>query len=278
MSFEPRNMVIIAKKELLDAHRNRWFIMYTIGFAMLSLGLAWFGLSSPGGLGVSGFGRTAASLVNLVLLVVSLMGLTLGSLSIAGERERGTLLYLLSQPVDKSEVVLGKFMGLTAALAASLGIGFGVSGLALMASGALAQMGQYLWLAALSFMLALASLGIGFLISALVSKGPTAVGLALFAWLGLVFVSDLGLMGATIAFNFGPGSLLVATMLNPLQVFKISAVLSLKGTLELLGPTGEYAMRQFGQGLLPILMLVLAAWCVVPLIFTGLVLSRKGSA
>ena len=42
----------------------------------------------------------------------------------------------------------------------------------------------------LAFVLALASLSMGFLISAAVSKSATAVGIALFLWLLLVFWSD----------------------------------------------------------------------------------------
>ena len=277
MFFDARRVGILAQKELVDAHRNRWFVLYTIGFATLSLAMAWFGLSGPASLEVSGFGRAAASMVNLVLLVVSLMGLCLGALSLAGERERGTLLYLLAQPVDQGEVVLGKFVGLATALASSLALGFGASGLVLALGGGAGQLSQYLWLAGLSLLLALATLGLGFLISTLARKASTAVGLALFVWLALVFLSDLGLMGATVAFHLRPSGLFLATLLNPLQVFKTSAVLSLRGTLELLGPAGEYAARQFGQGLLPTLVATLAAWTIIPMTCTGLVLRKKGA-
>ena len=107
MNIDFQNVSLIIRKEILDARRNRWFILYTIIFAGLSLGLSWIGLSGIGNYGLSGFGRTSASLINLVLLIVPMMGLTLGASSLAGERERGTLIYILAQPVSRIEVLLG---------------------------------------------------------------------------------------------------------------------------------------------------------------------------
>src|SRR5690606_39909351 len=60
----------------------------------------------------SGFGRTAAGLINLVLFLAPLMGLTLGAQAISGEREQGTLAYLLAQPVSLVEIFVAKFLGL----------------------------------------------------------------------------------------------------------------------------------------------------------------------
>ena len=89
MDFE--NILILIQKELRDALRNRWFLLYAVAFAGLSVALAWFSVSGTGSYGVAGFGRTTAGLINLILLIVPLMGLTLGALSLAGEREKGTL-------------------------------------------------------------------------------------------------------------------------------------------------------------------------------------------
>ncbi|MDQ7054751.1 MAG: ABC transporter permease [candidate division KSB1 bacterium] len=122
------NVLLITWKEILNARRNRWFILYTIVFALLSLALSWLGLAGVGNYNLAGFGKTTASLINLILLIVPLMGLTLGAISLAGEREKGTLLYLLAQPVSPFEVLLGKFLGIGAALLAALLIGFGLSG------------------------------------------------------------------------------------------------------------------------------------------------------
>ena len=114
------NILTLTQKEIRDARNNRWYVLYTVVFTALSLLLAWLGLAGLGNYGLAGFGRTAASIVNMVLLIVPLMGLTLGALSLSGERERGTLLYILSQPVSHIELLLGKYIGLAIALFAGL--------------------------------------------------------------------------------------------------------------------------------------------------------------
>jgi Cu-processing system permease protein len=49
-------------------------------------------------------------------------------------------------------------------------------------------------------------------------------------------------------------------LLNPLQVFKMAAVLAIDGNLEVLGPAGVYAVRTYGPGLLPLLLGVMTLW------------------
>ena len=174
MDFE--NVLTLVQKELRDAFRNRWFLLYAIAFAALSIALAWFSVSGAGSYGVAGFGRTTAGLINLILLIVPLMGLTLGAMGLAGEREKGTLIYLLAQPISSAELLLGKFLGLAVALTVALVIGFGLTGLLMILSVGGGDFQVYLTLLVLSVLLALASLSIGFLISAAIKRAATAVG------------------------------------------------------------------------------------------------------
>jgi len=56
----------------------------------------------------------------------------------------------------------------------------------------------------------------------------------------------------------------------------MAAVLSMRGDLEVLGPAGIYAVRAYGDGLLPMLLGVLAAWTAVPLALSYVIFRRKG--
>ncbi|GIX48542.1 MAG: hypothetical protein KatS3mg131_2753 [Candidatus Tectimicrobiota bacterium] len=130
---------------------------------------------------------------------------------------------------------------------------------------------------ALAFLLALASLGLGLLLSAAVRRAATALGLALFLWLVLVLFGDLGLMGTAVVLRLGPGELLALTLLNPLQGFKMAAILATGSSLEVLGPAGLYAMRTYGALLLPLLPGLLLLWAAVPLLLTALVFRHRGA-
>jgi len=269
------NILVLAQKEARDALRNRWFLAFSAAFAALALALAWLGLSGVGGYRVSGFGRTAASLIDLVVLIVPLMGLTLGALSLAGERERGTLLYLLSQPVSTTEILLGKFVGIASALLGALALGFGVSGLLMAARGGLAEADAYLALVGLAFLLALASLGAGLLVSAASHRSATAIGAAVVLWLAFALVSDLGLMGLALAARLDASTLFFLALVNPLQDFRIAAVHSLRENLEVLGPAGVYASRTYGAWLTWMLAGALTAWAAASVGLAGAVMRRR---
>jgi len=263
--MQPSIIWILAQKELRDALRNRWFLLYTLAFIVLSLAFSYLALAGADMVGFAGFGRTAASLINLVLLIVPLMALTIGAQSLAGEQEKSTLAYLLAQPINRIEVFLGKYLGLTLSLLASLTLGFGISGLvmALNGSGA-ADPGAYVKLVVLAFLLSLTMLSVGFLISALTNKAGVAVGIGLFLWLAFVFFGDLGMMGTVITLRVPIDNLFWLSLSNPLQVFKMAAILDIRATLDILGPAGIYAVQRYGNRLVGIFLGMLVIWIVLP--------------
>lgn len=269
------NIRAITGKELRDALRNRWFIVFTIAFAGLALALS--ALLQPGGtrLGMMSYSRTAASLINLVLLFVPLIGLTLGSANLTGDRETGALVYLLAQPVSRVEVLLGKYLGMAGALLATLTLGFGVAGAALALQGSIQDAGSYLLTVMLAYLLALAMLSLGFLMSTIAQKTTAALGGALFLWLFLVFIGDLGIMGTALSTQMPIQAVFFIAVLNPLQMFKIASILTIQANLEVLGPAGLYAADQFGGLLLPMLLLGLIAWIILPLLSALTVFSRQ---
>lgn len=255
----------LAQKELRDAFHNRWFVLYTAAFAGLALAFSYLALAGAGIVGFAGFGRTAASLINLVLLITPLMALTVGAQSLAGEQERGTLAYLLAQPITRLDLFVGKYLGLTLSLLASLTLGFGVAGLVMLynATGA-ADPGALVTLVIFAFLLSLAMLSVGFVISACTRQASIAVGIGLFLWLIFVFLGDLGMMGAAVTLQLPIDRLFWLSLTNPLQVFKTIAILDTHATLDVLGPAGIYAMQRYGDRLLWVLLAVLMGWVVVP--------------
>jgi Cu-processing system permease protein len=103
-----------------------------------------------------------------------------------------------------------------------------------------------------------------------------ATGTALFLWLLLVFVGDLGLMGTTLIFKLPIQSLFNLALINPLQVFKMSALMSINATLDVLGPVGIYAIQSYGDHLTWLFLGSLLAWIVLPLFGAYLRFERRG--
>jgi Cu-processing system permease protein len=273
--MELRLLWTIARRELREALRNKWLWLYALGLAGLGLALSQAGLAAAGYAGLGGFGRTSASLVNALLLFVPLIGLTVGAGTVAADRERGALLYLLAQPVSRAEIFFGKALGAGLAVLAALGLGFGLAGLGLVISGG-TNATAYLSLAGVALLLAVACLGIGFIISTLTRKASTASGAALILWLGLVFFGDLGLVAATLSLRPTPTVLLGMLVANPLQVFKLAAIYSLRSTLDVLGPVGQYAVYRFDQALPFLLLALLLAWIIITFLLAFVLFNRRG--
>jgi Cu-processing system permease protein len=267
----------MARRELREALGNKWLGLYALGFAALALALSSASQASSGYSGLGGFGRTAASLINALLLFVPLLGLSVGAACLAGDRERGTLLYLLAQPVNRAEVFTGKALGAALAVSAATFAGFGLAGLALAANGDGEPL-AFLALAGYTLLLALASLGLGLVVSALARTSGAAMSAALILWLGLAFFSDLGLVGVTLAWRPTPAMLFGLLVVNPLQAFKLGAIYSLRASLDTLGAAGQYAAHRLGDGLPWFLAALLAAWVVVTWGAALAVFSRRGDA
>jgi len=277
MDFDFNTVSLIAQKEILTSFRNKWFLIYSAVFTVLSLGLSLIGLSGLENYGVSGFGRTTASLINMIILFVPLMGLTLGAMSIAYERERGTLMYILAQPVSYFEVLMGKYSGLALSILGSLVLGFGISGLIIAVKGGTADLAGYALFILLTFLLALVSLSIGMFISGYFRKYDTALGASIFIWLFLVIFSDLGIIGTSFLVNLDINQVFILTLLNPVQVFKLSAVFSLRDNLEILGPVGIYAIRNFGGGLQFLLIGIMLTASVIFMWLTQKLFKNRGA-
>jgi Cu-processing system permease protein len=267
---------LVMSKELKDTRRSRWFLLLAVVFAGLAMTLSLLGMSALGAIGGAGFGRTTASLLNLVVLIVPLMGLLMGALSVSGEREHGTLLTLLAQPVLLEEVLLGKFLGLAAALLGTILFGFGLAALVIAQQSGAPQVAGYLVLIGYTALFGLGCLSLGFLISATARRTASAVGIAIFVWLVAVFLSDLGLIGTAVVLRLSPRSLLWLSLVNPAQVFKLAVLQGIQRNLESLGPGGLYATNVLGDWLSPTLSGLLALWVVVPFVVAVLFLRKRG--
>lgn len=255
-----KSIITLTQRELLDAFRNKWFLVYSIAFVVLCLGLAMMIVNSAGYTGISGFGRTAAGLINLVLFLAPLMGLTLGAQALSAEREQGTLAYLMAQPVSLAEIFLAKFIGLAIAIGGAVIIGFSLSSLAIVTWSGGSGVEVFLKLLPLTLLLSWATLALGFVISSQSNKTVTALGIGVVAWILLVLLGDLGLMGTSVVVGMSPELLLGLTIINPLEAFRVGAIMQIRGSLELLGPAGLVARDTMGTATTLVLVTVMAVW------------------
>lgn len=263
--MDPLILRTIGGKELRAGLRNRWFLLYTLLFLVLSVAFATVAIAGSTLTGQPGFGRTSAGLMNLMLLIVPLIGLTVGAQAIVAEREDRFLDFQLAQPVAPAEVYIGKYLGAAVSLILMLAFGLGAAGVILAVRGGAADVADFLLLVLLTMLLGLAMLSCGYLVSSFAPRTATALGIAVTLWLVFVMLGDLGLMGSVAIMKMTPGTLLGLTLVNPLDVYKLAGVSLLQSSLDVLGPAGAYAIDRFGSGLIGLLLGLLVLWIVLPL-------------
>ncbi len=255
----------IASKEVRDAIRSRWLLLYGIAFAVLALGISYLGERNLGSLGFENFSRTTASLINLCLLLVPLIALSLGAGSIVGEQERGTLPYVLAQPLERWELLTGKFAGLVVAIGTATVAGFGLAGVFIAFFASTMDASTYLLL--LGLMLALVSVmtGIGMVASVVCNSRAQALSVALLFWFVAVLLFDLVLVGLVSGASLGGRGLLAGLLLNPIEIARVLAIMWLEPDLTVLGPFGSYLMEELGKGAATaVLLTALAVWAIAP--------------
>lgn len=249
----------LAVREFRESLRNYWFWVNSAVFLGGGLVLVLFGQTDASVLGYRGVARSLAGLMQLALFVVPLMALFPSAAAVAGEREVGTLDYLLAQPVTRGEVFTGKWLGVAAAVLLSLAGGFAVVGGAAVVRGM--PSGLIGLLAGLTGMLALAFVSLGSWISAFTSTQGRATSLGLTAWLFFLALGSLGLMGGFVAWGVPAAALEAWAFVNPVEAFRMAMITLLDPGLEMLGPVGADLARMLGPGaLLALSVGSLAAW------------------
>ncbi|MDR5709292.1 MAG: ABC transporter permease subunit, partial [Armatimonadota bacterium] len=191
--------LIMARWDARASLRDRWFLSLAFAFWALTLAAAATALAGLRVIGLSSFARAAAALIHLAQLFVPLLGLTLGAGWLAGDRETGALEFLLAQPVSRGALYAGRYGGLAASVLSAIWLGYGAAGVVLAWGAGPEHVGVFLALVGLSSLLAMATLSVGFLISAFAPTRGRALGWALLVWLGFVVLQDLGVLGAALS-------------------------------------------------------------------------------
>lgn len=271
------NALVVAAQEIRVGLRNRWVLATTVLMAALALSLALLGSAPTGTVKADPLAVVVVSLASLTIFLVPLIALLLSFDAIVGEQERGTLMLLLSYPVARWQVVVGKGLGQVAILAVATVVGYGAAALALWLK---AGIGPQAWSAyaamvATSIMLGASFVSMGCLASTLVHERATAAGLAVGVWLFFVLIYDTALLGILVADQgrmVGKPMLDALLLLNPADVYRLfnmTASQSVSVYSGMAGPGDPAALPA------PVFLAVLGAWIVVPLALAIVAFRRR---
>lgn len=254
--------------EFRIALRNRWVAISVVLMALFALVLSAAGSAPTGDLGVDRLSVTVASLTSLAVYLVPLVALLMSFDAIAGEVERGTLPLLLTYPVARAEILLGKLLAHLAVLTLAVVVGYGLAaGAAFWADGtSVSGLPALVRLTWSSVLLGATFLGAGYALSSLARRPSGAAGLAMGLWLGAVVLYDLGLLAAVVADNggwFTTDAFPLALLANPADAFRLYNLAASEATAAAAGVAGAASAIPLWQSagsvlVWPVLALALA--------------------
>lgn len=270
-------ILTVAKKEFLDGLRNRWVISISVIFALLATGLAYFGAAASGQAGFTHLSTTLVSLASLAVFVIPLIALMLAYDGVVGEDESGTLLLLMTYPLSRWQLILGKMMGQSMIMAFSTIIGFGLSAVIMGLFSDDTSWSElfkpYAFFIVFAILLGWVFIAIATMISASVSEKSKAAGLALITWFIFVFMFDLSLLGLLVSTEGNVNAELFPylLLLNPTDVFRL-IIIDFFAQQEL---TGLMAVAQHAQFATSSLILSMLVWLIAPVLLAILIFNRR---
>ncbi len=272
-----RVVLTISKKEFIGRIKNISLFILIFILAVLSFAISYFGTSPSGLTGFHGVNVTIASLMSLSIYLIPLIAFILSYDSITGEEEDGTMPLLLSSSASRSEIYLGKLIGLIIVISIAIFVGYGISGITILSRGNVGNIISYFTFVFASILLGVSFLSIGLLVSSFTRSRTSSITISVFLWFFYVFIYDLLLIGILVATKgqamFINNTVIGGSMLlNPTDVYRlftISFIHGLKGYYGLTSIlTGRFVLDHF------LLIVTYIMWIFLPM-FMGVFIFHK---
>ena len=241
----------VVRYELSNVARSRWLLAYALFFAAVGDALVRFG----------GGEKALLSLVNVVLLVVPLVALVFGTTYLYDARDFTEL--LLAQPVGRTQLFAGLYLGL--ALPLSLALVAGAGAPFLLHGVPAGQLGTLLTLLGAGAALTFVFVALAFLVAVKAADKVKGLGVAIGLWLALALLFDGAVLLVVALFADWPleRPMLGLMLANPVDLARVLLLLRFD-VAALLGYTGAVFARFFhGAGAL-VAGAALVAWIAAP--------------
>lgn len=249
-------MLKILKYSFYDLMRSRWSYVYFAFYLLLGVVLLFLN---------NDLSKAVITLMNVIIVLVPLIGTIFGVMYYYNSKEFTEL--LLAQPLKRSSIFLGQYLGVAISLSMSLILGLGIpfifyglfKSTAIWDFSLLLITGTFLTFifSALAFNIALSN-----------ENKIKGFGYAILLWLFLAIIYDgLFLMSLILFEDYPLDKLsLIGTMLNPIDLSRTLILLKLDISA-LLGYTGAIFKQFFGTNFgLVVSISMLAVWVIMPVL------------
>ncbi len=244
-----RNLLLMAKLDIKESARSRWFFVYLLVFGGLMALFFITGITDSVVMGFTGLSRLLLVYMQVTIVILPIFILITTVKSISGDRESAILEYMLSFPVSLRDYYWGKMLGrfvivfTPVFLALLMGVVYGVI------KGGELPWKMLLIYSALLLSLCAVFLGIAFFISTLVKSHDVALGASFVVWITLLAFIDIALIGLMLQNRWDDNFIIAIALLNPMEVFRVGAISLFDPELTVMGPVAYFLLDTFGHTL-----------------------------
>jgi Cu-processing system permease protein len=260
-----KGILIVSRYEFINFLRSKYIQLLSIIFLLTAVFISYFGSVGAGYKEFLGLLRTSGSLFNLILITFPLISLLMGVLSYTTDRSYMGL--LLSQPISRFEVFMGKYIGVFLSLFISTLTGFGSAGIIISYYTGFEGLKGYLVVIIISVFLFLVFLSLSSFLSVILIQRSKALGVSFLIWAFFVIIYDLLAIGVSIIMggNQVTPFTIFFLLLNPVDIARVLGF-EMIGAESFLGPSGSYLLTKLGgENSSLFLGFLLILWIVIPL-------------
>ncbi|WP_169754420.1 ABC transporter permease [Campylobacter curvus] len=240
-----KNLLLIAKLDIKESFRSKWFMLYLGLFSALMLGFLFSGVTDSRVLGFSGLTRALLLFIQICVVIVPIFILISTVRSINSDRDTNLLEYVLSFPISLAEFYFGKALGRAFVVFVPLLVAF-ILCVAVGIFKAVAIPWDVLSLyLGLLFSLSIVFLSLGFLISSLIKNQETGQGVAFLLWLIMLAFLDLALIGFLMRSSVDERVIYFIALINPIELFRIAAICLFDPNLAVIGAASYFVLAKF---------------------------------
>ena len=241
------NLFLIAKLDVKESFRSRWFAIYALLFSALMIGFLFSGVTDSRVLGFSGLTRALLLFIQICVIIVPIFILISTVRSINQDRDTNLLEYVLSFPLSLKEYYFGKALGRTfVVFCATFVFAFALRG-GWLYKGVSIPWGVLVLYFGLLFSLSIVFLSLGFFISSLIKNQETGQGVAFLLWLIMLAFIDLALIGLLMRSSVDEYVIYSIAMLNPIELFRIAALSLFDPNLAVIGTASYFILGTFSK-------------------------------
>lgn len=253
-------MFKIAKYVVYDILRSKVLIAYSLFLLLVSFSL--FSMEENSS-------KSLISLMSVVMIIVPLVSIIFSTTYFYNAYQFIEL--LVAQPISRSSILMGEFMGVSLSLLTALFAGVGIpiliyspdaTGLVLMISG---------------FALTLSFISLAFFSSVAMRDKAKGIGMSLMLWFYFSVIYDGLVLGILFSFNEYPleKAVIALASFNPIDLGRIIILMKMDISA-LMGLTGAVYKQFFGSnfGIIYSLIIMLF-WIILPLLFALHIFKKK---